>query len=89
MSELDEIFFEHGVILHPSDIEMDLERKTYFKQAIEAYISKHYIKKDKIVILEADIAYAIGHGKGCGHPITYLEKRYPELHKEKLNIGDK
>lgn len=29
--------------------------------------------------LKADIGYAIGHGRGCGHPITYLEKRYPTL----------
>lgn len=33
----------------------------------------------EIINLKADIAYAIGHAQGCGHPIKYLEKRYPEL----------
>lgn len=36
----------------------------------------------ELINLKSDIAYAIGHGKGCGHRITYLEKRYPELSKE-------
>jgi hypothetical protein len=32
---------------------------------------------------EADIAQAIGHCQGLGHPDTYLEKRYLEIAKLK------
>lgn len=44
-------------------------------------INKKIIEKQKreITILKSDIAYAIGHAQGCGHPVKYLEKKYPEL----------
>lgn len=32
--------------------------------------------------LYADLAAAMGHMKGCGHPYAYLLKRYPELDKQ-------
>lgn len=36
--------------------------------------------------LRADIAYAIGHARGCGHPIDYLEHNYPDLVRKRLGL---
>lgn len=33
----------------------------------------------EIIKLRADIAAAMGHMQGCGHPYKYLQKRYPEF----------
>lgn len=37
------------------------------------------------VILKSDLARAIGHMQGCGHPDQYLEDKYPEFKEKSLS----
>lgn len=55
-----------------------------YQEELEQFIDQLLGERDREVInLRADIAYAIGHAEGCGHPIKYLEKRYLELKQPK------
>ena len=50
-------------------------------EAIRDAIKDKIIERQKMEIakLKADLAYAVGYAHVLGHPIEYLEKRYPEF----------
>lgn len=46
-----------------------------------AILARESAIREEAVILKANLAAAMGHMQGCGHPYEYLNKRYPDLAK--------
>lgn len=64
--------------------------KRGFKEAESMYRTpKTEVLEAKIARLKADIAYAIGHAQGVGHPNKYLEKQYHELVNQPSSLTER
>lgn len=79
MNELEEIIEEYVGILRDKSTE---QMKIDAKQAIEAYISKHYIKKE-------DVLEAVGEDEDVLSIVQHYANNLRAEIKEKLNIGDR
>lgn len=67
--------------------EQDITHFVYDKElsdeaTVSGYVMRDY-KEDMQAIYKGDIARAIGHMQGCGHPDQYLENKYPEFTPQK------